>query len=159
MRKTRLSFLRKRWVLALLLVLVIGGVWVWHSQPAQKVVVAASYATPAERNALRKADLTQMANALNQYLVLNPGTKLPVAIPVADTEICRVIGTACKTAHLVDLTFLTNPSVLIRSIPVDPTGAHDRYGSGFTIGRDQLSGMYRFTAPRTEGTAVIVVEK
>ena len=151
----------KRWQLIGLILIILGVAVMAISsyKPAKKPVVAASYETPQARDALRKAHLTQLATALNQYVLDNSGKKLPAAIPVADTEICRVISTSCKTAHLIDLTFLVNPSNLIRSIPVDPTGGHDRYGSGYTIGRDQVSGKFRFSAPRTEDAAVIVVEE
>lgn len=159
MRFTRLSFLRSRWTLALLLVLAVGGVWALASKPHAKAVVAVSYDTTDARNTLRKTSLTSLANALNAYVAANPGKKLPVAIPVTDTEICTVSGVNCKNAKLIDLTFLANPGNYIASIPTDPTGAHDRYGTGLTIGRDQISGKFRFTAPRTEDTAVIVVEK
>ncbi len=123
----------------------LGGLKSW-GQPA-----AALGSTPAGRNDIRKTQLKLMAAALVRYTA--EVGKVPVAIPNHQVGICSGVTAACKTAGMIDLTFLISRGD-ITSLPSDPVGGHERYSTGYTIGRD-VGGQLTLAAPRAENGAVI----
>jgi hypothetical protein len=145
-------------LVVLILLAVAGlGAWYWSGHHAKTAKKLPTPDTAASRDAIRRLDLAAIGDALNRYTIDH--TALPIALPTADTEICSTSGTACRTAHLVDLNFLVNPGSYMASLPSDPTGGHARYSLGFTLARDAATGKLRLTAPRTEGGPAIVVLK
>ena len=152
-----------------MLILLFGGLAVvttftvgWkltHADTANpfsgRVLPAAT--TPASRNANRKADLEAIGTALNAYIAVHP--KLPITITKNDTEICSSVGATCKRLKRLDLAFLLGNNGTLISIPTDPVGRYGQYSTGYTLAKDAATGKFRLTAPHTEGSAVIVVEK
>jgi len=107
--------------------------------------------TPAGRNDVRRTQLKLIAAALTSYTT--EVGKVPVAMPNHQVGICSGVAAACKTAGMIDLTFLISKGD-ITSLPNDPVGGHERYSTGYTIERD-VSGQLILAAPRAEIGAVI----
>lgn len=124
---------------------IAGGTFLNIAKPFGKPAEAQTN-TPAQRNDTRKANLRLMAAALTSYA--SAGKKYPVVIPSRQVGICSAAAANCKAAGLVDLTFLISTGD-IASLPSDPVGGHDRYGSGYTIGRN-ADGQLVLSAPRAE---------
>jgi hypothetical protein len=140
------------YLIGLVAVVVVGlGVrYAWEGSSHNNAVPAAS--TAAARNDVRRANLKLMAGALNRYTA-EVGT-IPVAIPATQVGICSTTGPTCAKAGLVDLIFLTSKGYLEAS-PTDPVGGHDRYATGYTIGRNGPHGELMLAAPRAEASATI----
>lgn len=139
-------------VLALLVVVggagMAGNAWLGSSKTASRTAAT----TPGARNDERRERLELLANALAKYTTETGNVAL--AIPAQQAEICIVTGARCKAAGLVDLTAVTSKGY-IPALPSDPVGGHERYSTGYGIGRDGAGGAIRLTAPRAEDGAEI----
>ena len=129
---------------------IVGGTFLGVVRPFSRPAEAQTN-TMAQRNDSRRANLRLMAVALTSYATT--GKKYPVAIPNHQVGICTGVAAACKSAGLIDLTFLISTGD-IASLPSDPVGGHDRYSSGYAIGRDG-TGQILLSAPRAENGAEI----
>lgn len=110
-------------------------------------------------NSARSAAVVTLLNAVNQYQIDNKGA-IPAGISTAPKEICRTGAPSCS--GLVDLSVLTNDSVYIMSLPVDPACSQAATcapnGTGYTIVRTS-SGRITVSAPHAELGQVIQVTR
>lgn len=133
------------------LVVVIAGSVAFDGFKTLVKPAKALATTPAGRNDIRRTQLKLIAAALGRYTT--EAGKVPVAMPNHQVGICSGVTAACKTAGMIDLTFLISKGD-ITSLPSDPVGGHERYSTGYTIAR-ALSGQLILAAPRAEIGAVI----
>jgi len=111
------------------------------------------------RNAQRGLDVNTILNAVYQYAIDNGGNS-PVEIPLNEgddtdaynysIEIClaQMNGEDCPDPSLIDLSALTTNRKYLTSIPRDPSGGIDNYGTGYFIVKDQDKRITIF-APRS----------
>lgn len=105
------------------------------------------------RNAQRRADVSTLLNAVNQYTEDNNGF-LPASITTSQTEICKT-GGLCS--GLIDLGVLTTHEKYLVSIPFDPVDSNTN-GAGYEIKTD-ASGRITIVAPDAELETVISVTR
>lgn len=101
-------------LLEILLVIAIIGIL------AAIVIIAInpSHQLASTRNTQRYSDINSIYMATNQYLIDNKG-KWPETINTTPLEICQTGAINCN--GMADLSFLTNNSTYLTSLPVDPS--------------------------------------
>ncbi len=146
----------RRFRVGLILTGVIGvsvlafGLVHWLGRPP----VTKQANTAAGRNDERRADLTALAQGLQQYLATH--SQLPVSVTAQGAEICSSQGTPCRAAGMIDLTFATGLTEALPAIPRDPIGSSGQFGTGFRLSH-LPSGQFELTAERAEAGASLSV--
>lgn len=112
------------------------------------------------KNAVRRADVGTIINAIYQYAIDSSGT-IPSGISTTLKQICRtgVVTSTCNTLNLVDLSVLTSTSSnsYLVSIPNDPNNTSTS-GAGYFVQRT-AGGRIKVTAPSAELAETIEVTK
>jgi type IV pilus assembly protein PilA len=146
MRRRRAVFPAKKGFSATELLLVVGVL-------ALLIAVAVIAINPARQaalanNALRRSQLAQIMDALQQYRVDHKG-EAPKGISRMPIVICRTHALATSTCF--DLSILSEPDLYIKELPIDPL-AKSPDETGYAISSDGMPhARVTLTAPLAEG--------
>lgn len=105
------------------------------------------------RNSERRAEVSEILNAVYQYAIDNNGT-IPASITTTQTEVCKTGGTC---TGLIDLGVLTASETYLTAIPADSTGSSTN-GAGYEI-KKTANNRVTVVAPDAEQGATISVTR
>jgi len=143
--KKRSGFTLLEILLVVAIIAVLAGIVILAINPTKQLWVS--------RDADRRASINTILSAVHQYSIDN--SMNPATLTTTQTEICRTDAVDCT--GLIDLSVLTDSSVYLISIPIDPTWATTN-GSGYDI-IESANGRISVYAPNAEINTPIYVTR